>query len=102
MSTEDPTDLQGQERQAEARQRETLSDAVLEAEDFKWLMGSKRGRRIVWRLLEKTRVYQDSMTGNSHTFYNEGRRSIGLMLMAQINENCLPEYIMMLNERTKR
>jgi hypothetical protein len=99
MSYTDPLDLRGQEKaKAESDEVRKLT-AQTESEDFKWLMGSKRGRRIVWRLLERTGVYRSSFTGNSETFFREGQRNIGLMLMAQINE-CAPEqYSLMLKEQ---
>ena len=86
MSHFDPLDLKGQERakeQSDERQRLAIDQ---DKEDFKWLMGSKRGRRIVWRLLERTGVFRTSFTGNSETFFREGQRNVGLMLMAQIHE----------------
>jgi hypothetical protein len=98
----DPTDLRGQEADAAERQRTALSEETLEVDDFKWLMGSMRGRRIVWRLLEKTGVNRTSMTGNSYTFFHEGQRNVGLMLMALINDHCGPEYVKMLQERTRK
>jgi len=64
-----------------------------------WLMGNKRGRRIMWRLLEKTGVYRCSFTGNSTTFFNEGQRNVGLMLTAQIHEHAPDAYALMLKER---
>jgi hypothetical protein len=68
-------------------------------DDIKWLMGSRRGRRIVWRLLERTGVFRSSFTGNSETFFREGMRNVGLMLMAQINEACPEQYTQMVQEQ---
>jgi len=54
MSKEfDPIDLKGQERaKAEREVREKIARENEEA-DLKWLMGSKRVRRVVWRLLDQ-------------------------------------------------
>jgi len=94
----DPLDLRGQERaKLQSDERNKLS-ADQEKEDMKWLMGSTRGRRIVWRLLERTGVYRSSFTGNSETFFREGQRNVGLMLMAQINEFSPDQYALMLKE----
>jgi hypothetical protein len=99
MSNYDPTDLRGQERaKAESDERTKLAIGQ-EQDDFKWLMGSKRGRRIVWRLLERTGVFRTSFTGNSETFFREGQRNVGLMLMAQIHEVCPDQYAVMLKEQ---
>ena len=100
MSYSDPLDLRGQEKaKAETDEVRKLT-LQTEQEDFKWLMGSTRGRRIVWRLLERTGVYRSSFTGNSETFFREGQRNVGLMLMAQINEHAPDQYALMLKEQT--
>ena len=99
MSNFDPLDLRGQEaakEQSDERKRLAIGQ---EQDDFKWLMGSKRGRRIVWRLLERTGVFRTSFTGNSETFFREGQRNVGLMLMAQIHEVCPDQYALMLKEQ---
>ena len=50
MSNYDPTDIRSQERaKADTDLRNRLAKDTEES-DLKWLMGSKRGRRIVWRL----------------------------------------------------
>lgn len=95
----DPFDLRGQERAKAEQGDKAKLQRHNEAEDMKWLMGSKRGRRIMWRLLEKTRIFRSSFTGNSETFFNEGMRNVGLMLMAQINETCPEQYTNMVQEQ---
>lgn len=70
----------------------------IEEDDFRWLMADKRGRRIMWRLLERTRVYQSSFTGNSQTFFNEGTRNVGLMLISDIQKHCPEQFVVMLKE----
>ena len=98
MSTYDPFDLASQQRtKQETAERNKLTHDE-EIDDIKWLMGSKRGRRIVWRLLERTGVFRSSFTGNSETFYREGMRNIGLVLMAQTNEAGPDLYASMVKE----
>jgi len=99
MSNFDPLDLRGQERAKEQSDERNKLAIDQEKDDFKWLMGSKRGRRIVWRLLERTGVFRTSFTGNSETFFREGQRNVGLMLMAQIHEVCPDQYALMLKEQ---
>lgn len=48
------------------------------------LMESEAGRWFIMRLFDKTYVHQTTFTGNYNSFYNEGRRSIGVELMQQI------------------
>lgn len=81
MTEHDPFDLKGHK---EAKKQKTASRKLVllqEEEDFKWLMSDKRGRRILWWLLEKAGIYRLSYTGNSETFFREGQRNIGLMLI---------------------
>lgn len=99
MSSHDPFDTDAEVEEAAAQKQRQLSAAELKVNDFKWLMGSKRGRRIVSRLLDETGVFRTSFTGNSETFFREGQRNVGLGLMALINDNCGDQYVLMLNER---
>jgi hypothetical protein len=94
----DPTDLRAQEADAEAQATREAQKRKQEIEDFKWLVAHKQGRRILWRLLSMSGVFRTSMTGNSNTFFNEGRRDIGLQLLAEVNEHSLDAYVLMLKE----
>lgn len=92
MDHEDLDKLQTEQRESAEKFR------AIEVEDFKWLMADKRGRRYVWRLLSLTRVFQSSFTGNSHTFFNEGTRNVGLKILEDINSLCPERYLQMLQE----
>ncbi|CAB4133163.1 hypothetical protein UFOVP140_47 [uncultured Caudovirales phage] len=98
----DPIDLRAQERSKATSEAAAKLAQVNEAEDFKWLMSNKRGRRIVWRWLEKSGAFRQSFNhSGSITAFNEGARTIGLMLIAQINEFCPEQYLTMLQEQRK-
>jgi hypothetical protein len=62
------------------------------------VMSSVEGRRFVWRLLERAGVFRTSFTGNSTTFFNEGMRNMGLMVLGDVHEACAESYIVMMNE----
>jgi hypothetical protein len=103
MKQRDPTDLAGQERDREAKALKSKVERDQETADFKWLMSDKRGRRFMWRLLSMTGLYRSSFTGNSNnTFFNEGARNIGLMLISEVNELTPDAYAMMLDEQRKK
>lgn len=70
-----------------------------EIADMRIVLGTPEGRRFFARLIAMTGIYEDSMTGNSYTFYNEGQRSIGLRLMKDLNEVSPDAYIQILSER---
>lgn len=99
MSTFDPTDLAGQERdKAEQKAKNRLVQEV-EAEDLKWLMASKRGRRIVWRLLEEAGVFRISFNTNAMAMaFAEGNRNYGNKLLNSIHLLCPELYPVMVRE----
>lgn len=107
MSTGDfnPTNLAALDARRSEAKEQSRFEAAVELDDIKWLMGSKRGRRIVWRLLAEARLYQQSFDGNANwAIFNEGKRSVGLKLMAQIHavDGGADAYALMCNEaRTK-
>lgn len=100
MSNLDPLDTRGQKQAEALREQRAKLAAQIESEDIKWLMSSKRGRRIVWRLLERAGVYRTSFNTNALTMaFNEGVRNEGLRLVAQLNTSCPGHYTTMLAER---
>ena len=68
-------------------------DRDRELSDLKAVMRTPEGRRLVWRLLELSGVYRLSYQGNKDdAVFNDGRRSIGLVLMADLHEHCPELY----------
>ena len=55
-----------------------------DAQALKDLLNTPSGRWFLMRLLDKTKVMSDCFTGNSSTFYNEGRRKVGVDLVTEI------------------
>lgn len=84
MRQEDPTDLEAQHKSAEAKAQDARNRRDTDKADLEWLMATPRGRRIVWRLLEATGLYVSSFTGNSETFFREGKRAIGLEFQGKV------------------
>jgi hypothetical protein len=99
MSQHDP--FKPNESREDADRKRFIAQ-VQQVEDVRWLMSAPQGRRLMWSWLEFAGVYRTSMTGNSMTFYNEGVRSVGLMLIGSIMEHAPEQWIVMVNEaRTK-
>lgn len=99
MSEYDPTDIQAQEdaRKSEDRERKLSKDT--EESDFKWLMGQKRGRRIVWRLLDRAGVFRSVFNTNAMTMgFAEGQRNYGLHTIGLIHTLCPELYPVMVKE----
>lgn len=73
----------------------------LEISDLKWLMGDKRGRRFVWRLLETAEPLKDPFNPQtSITSYNLGKQAYGKWLYAQLLEEC-PELFMTMGREAR-
>ena len=86
MRPHDPLDLKAQEAaRAEQAQRDQLA-AEQEIDDVKWLMGSKRGRRIVWRQLTRAAVFRTSYSNVAMEMArDEGRKQEGYRLLALVH-----------------
>lgn len=50
------------------------------------LLKNKEGRWFLMRMLDATGINSNSFTGNSTTFFNEGKRQVGLELLGRISE----------------
>lgn len=95
----DPLDTRSQERTKADRDTQSKLARETEESDLKWLMGSKRGRRMVWRLLDQSRVFRLSFNTNSMTMaFNEGQRNFGNRTLAQIHALCPELYPVMVKE----
>jgi hypothetical protein len=58
-----------------------------EIEDLRTLIKRPEGRRVLWRILETCGVFKASFSLNSvQTGFNEGKRDVGLVLLADLNE----------------
>lgn len=95
----DPTDARAQQddkRELEARKR--LAREV-EVGDVRWLMSSKRGRRIMWRLLDLSGPFRLSFDSNAMKMaFNEGNRNLGNQLLNEVMNLCPELYPVMVRE----
>jgi hypothetical protein len=73
-----------------------------EEAELKWVLSDPKGRAVMWRLVARCGVYQDSFTGNSTTFYKEGRRSVGLETIVEIDHTDKNAYATMRIEAVNR
>ena len=65
---------------------------------FRSLMATADGRRWVWWLLERCGVFRSSFTGDATTYFHEGTRNVGLMVIADINALCPQHFATMMTE----
>lgn len=75
---------ESQVKEAEKRQRLRLDQ---DRDDLKYILQSQQGQRFVWRLLGGCGVFELSYRqSGSETMFNEGRRSVGLKLLAEVTK----------------
>ena len=92
------TPEQREARAAEQRAAQERDEKQLKA-DIIALMKTGAGRRIVWRLLEETHIYQTCYRDNPLQMARaEGRREIGLMLTEWMSSHAWENYQLMLTE----
>lgn len=99
MSEHDPFSGDGgaaAEKEESVRKQIERSQQVT---DFRKIMAEEHGRRFIWRVLERAGIYRTSFAGSSEqTFFREGERNMGLMLVAEIHEICPEMYSRMIKE----
>lgn len=102
MADVDVFDLREQEKQrADAEAKAKLRQKT-EIEDLKWLMSNRRGRRIVYGIVEQAGVFRLSFHTNAlQMAFNEGGRNGGLNMVAKLNEHCPDLYALMLKEHSE-
>ena len=99
MINYDPLDIRGQEiAKADRELRDKLAHENEEA-DVKWLMSNKRGRRVIWRLLDQSGVFKLSFNTNAMAMaFAEGNRNFGNRMLAMIHTLCPELYPTMVKE----
>ncbi len=99
MNNYDPLDTREQDRAKTDKETRDKIESENEEIDIKWLMKSKQGRRIIWRLLDQSGVFRLSFNSNSMTMaFNEGQRNFGNRTLAMIHILCPELYSTMLKE----
>jgi hypothetical protein len=95
VSEHDP--LNPREAREDADRRKFI-ERQQQADDVAWLLADARGRRLMYSWLEFCGVFRISMTGNSQTFFNEGQRNVGLMLLGNVMAHSPEAFALMRNE----
>lgn len=81
----------------EAAKREKLRIEQASA-DLKFLLATEQFRRWAWDHLEFCKVFHQIFTGNSETFFNDGKRVVGLKLLKEITEAAPGAYLQMIKD----
>jgi hypothetical protein len=93
------TNAADQRQVRKAKQKERLAHER-ELKDLRDVCATRQGRRFVWKQLVRAGCFHQSFVPGAAdaTAFNEGRRSLGLALMAHIHELDAALYIRMANE----
>lgn len=95
----DKTYNAGDEEQVAERTKKGKSGRDRELDDIRFVLSDKRGRRFYWKKLSDCGVFRTSFTGSSNqTCFNEGQRSVGLILLHDLMEADPEKYLLMTNE----
>lgn len=76
----------GDETSVQKRKTKAQLKKEKETEDLRKVLSTREGVNVIWKILEKCALFDISFTGNSTTFFKEGRRSIGHEILADINQ----------------
>lgn len=98
MNRPDVTDIKAHEHAAVAAAKQADLKHQRATDDVLVVMRTPQGRRFVYMLLQRTGLDESSFTGNSTTFFKEGKRAFGLELQDFLRTNAKQEYLTMIQE----
>ena len=82
------------EREKSVRERELM--------DLKILLSSPEGRRFIWRLMGKAKVFESVWEQSAKIHYNAGQQDFGHFLMAEVVEADQKALFLMMQESKKK
>lgn len=98
----DPTDIAGQQRRQFQQLQELEKVRKQELADVQELLKTAAGRRYLWRMLGLAGVYQSSFSSDAMQMArSEGRRELGLVVLADITDADPNAYTTMLKEQNQ-
>lgn len=82
--------------------RNQHNDNQAEINDLRATMDTSSGRRTIWNLLTRCGVFNEDFSVETNvTYFNLGRRNIGLRYMKMLHEHCHDKYLLMQQEQQK-
>lgn len=92
----DPTDLRAQAQRIETEKERKRIAFENEAEDYKWLLSTERGRRLMWGWMADCHVFHSTFNSSgSITAFNEGQRNAGLRLFTALMQHAPEQFAVM-------
>lgn len=90
----------GDEEQVKEKKTKIQLKRETELEHLRQICTDKRVRDFIWRMLEWCAPYTQSFTGNSETFFKEGKRKIGTELIRELDSADVKIYNLMRIEQS--
>jgi hypothetical protein len=88
----------GDEGQVKERTKKIKSQRDRDLDDFRALLETKQGRRVIWRLICETELFSVSKVMNASIYALEGKREIGKLLFNDVMEAKPEAYLQMMKE----
>ena len=77
-------------------------ESSMEEDELKWVLSNKRGRRFIYRLLDRAGVWRLSFDPDLAIMsFREGQKNEGLRLLSMVTTHCPDRYTEMLKECSK-
>lgn len=71
-----------------------------ELDDVRKVLAMDAGRRLIWRLLERAKVFASVWDQSSRIHYNAGQQDFGHFVMGEVVE-AGPEYLLQMMQENK-
>lgn len=84
--------------QVKAAENKHRSGRVTELDDFKVVLSTPQGRRLLWRLMGKAKVFETVWESSARIHYNAGQQDFGHFIMSEILEADEESYFKMMRE----
>lgn len=89
-------------QQVERAGRKQKNKRDQELQDLRAMLQLAEGRRFIWTRLEKCNVFRSTWDASAKIHFNEGRRDVGLELMADIAAADENAFLLMMTEAQQR
>ncbi len=81
-----------EEKEVKRSQEAEAFETAIEVAGMAATMSTKEGRAFIAWLLRECVVGERAFTGNSTTFFNNGKQEVGMVLLERVKEHCFGEY----------
>jgi len=93
----------GSEKSGKRQRKEEQRERLQYLADLKRVASEEWGRRFLYKIIFGiSRVESSSYTGNFDTYYNEGRRVVGQILMQDFQDVAPNWYVLMIQDEISR